>query len=291
MTEASKGHIGFSGGGTKIAGLLGVAEEIYAKYRPSIVSGVSSGAVIAALCVTSKIGTSKIRELILNMTPETFFRCPPQNKRGGLSWYAIKQLIKGKPNIGDQSRLYDLLMENISQKDWKSYVNSPFTPGCVVGMVDLVDGSRQYPNLKFYPREKAMKYVLASASIPVFSAPVTQFKSMLVDGGLRDHCPTARVLKMYPKIKKSISVYTRPETVKLTDFNGGNVINVMSRTIDIMNAEISKNDEYQEKEIAKERGINHKIIYLPSIMESVYDTDPTRLRALYERGRKEGMKI
>lgn len=62
---------------------------------------------------------------------------------------------------------------------------------------------------------------------------------------------------------------------------------VLERYVEITNAEISKNDEYQEKNTIQRKGIvNHGTFYLPRIMQGVYDVDKKRLRELYEASKR-----
>ncbi|NNE78026.1 MAG: patatin-like phospholipase family protein, partial [Pricia sp.] len=61
-------HLGISGGGTKIAGLFGVAESIiYDRgYMPEVISGISAGAILALPLALGK--REEIKTQVLNIT-------------------------------------------------------------------------------------------------------------------------------------------------------------------------------------------------------------------------------
>lgn len=87
-------------------------------------------------------------------------------------------------------------------------------------------------------------------------------------------------------MKKSISIFSRPEDYKVLpeDFDDRNIISVLSRYVDITNVEISKNDESQIDKLCQTKGIKNNKVFLPRVMQSVYDTDKSRLKEIYEKG-------
>jgi hypothetical protein len=85
-------------------------------------------------------------------------------------------------------------------------------------------------------------------------------------------------------------VFSRPKDFKVLpeEFDDKNVISILSRYVDITNVEISKNDEQQLDEICAAQRIRNIKLYLPRVMKTVYDTDPDRLKQIYEAGLAEG---
>ncbi len=61
--------------------------------------------------------------------------------------------------------------------------------------------------------------------------------------------------------------------------------------MDITNVEISKTDEILENKICEIRSINQTKIFLPRVMESVYDVNKARLRKMYEEGRRQAFEV
>ncbi|MTI29871.1 patatin-like phospholipase family protein [Xanthovirga aplysinae] len=284
-------HIGISGGGTKIGGLFGAAEVLIKEqnYQPDIISGISAGAILSLPLALGKFDT--IREIVLNLKLDTFFNRKPVNKKGNISFGGIINFILGKTYLGRQDNLKKVLSQVVSEEEYKTYQKGKY-PICLIGSVDYFTGAREYKNLKD-PKvsySQFLQYVNASGSIPVFTPAEEINNKYLYDGGLRDHIATPWVLENFD-IQETISIYSRPEDLQIPkETKPKNVLEVLERTIDIMNAEISKNDELLEDTICKDRQILQSKFFLPRIMESVYDVDPERLKENYLAGREMVLK-
>lgn len=277
-------HLGISGGGTKIVGLYGITKTLLRdqNYKPEVISGVSAGAVLALPLALGKF--NELDEILFNLEIKDFFKRPPVTKRGRISLYAIKNIITGKHYVGDQSNLIRSLKKMVTEEEynfWKDARPSKANPEIYVVFVDFRSGERIYQKLRQLRYKEALYAIQASASIPVFTEGV----NYNYDGGVRDHIPTARILEMYPSIKETVSVYSRPKNYRMFDeFDPKHVGDTLIRTIDIMNIEISKSDEREEDLICIARKIKQRKYYLPKVLTSVYDVDPVRLKKLYEMG-------
>lgn len=285
-------HLGISGGGTKIGGLFGMAEVLMHEkgYRPDIISGISAGAILTVPLAMGKF--DEVREWVLRFTMDDFFSQRPVNGNGKLTLRAYWNFITGKSSLGKQENLPKTLAKVISRADFEEYLSGDY-PVCVVGTVDFVTGGRRYFNLKETDYDTFLKAVNASASIPIYTEAVRLGDSYLYDGGVRDHIGTARILENYSGITESVSLYSRPEDYRSLprEFAGGSIIRVLARYVDISNTEVSKNDEWQEDRLCRELNIKQTKIFLPRVMESVYDVDPERLRQVYEAGREEALRV
>lgn len=302
-------HLGISGGGTKIAGLFGVAESILYErnYRPDIISGISAGALLSLPLALNK--REEIKELVLNIELDTSFSVPPVKPGGKIRlWNAIIKLITGKHYLGVQQNLESLLRRVVTEEEFTRYQEDDSLPACLVASVDFYTGKRFYINLKTVSYEDFPRFVNASASLPVytpgvaFNKTITDFegvsstndKLLLYDGGVRDHSPSAKILaSSHPKfaVTETCTIFSRPEEISQIldpgDFTPKNILKVLERFVDITTAEISKNDAYQEQEIITQKGIiDHGTFYLPKIMKGTYDVDKARIRLLYERSRE-----
>ncbi|MCG3165556.1 MAG: hypothetical protein POELPBGB_01324 [Bacteroidia bacterium] len=297
-------HLGISGGGTKIVGLFGAAEVLIVEkgYKPDVISGISAGAILSVPLALGKY--DEIKDLVLNARLSDFFSEAPVSDTGGFKAGAIWKIITGKPYLGKQLNLEKTLSKVVRKEEFEAYKKDSSKPTCIVGTVNFYDASRWYFDLKNDPAityDLFLKIVNASASLPVFTNGIQiryNGKDLyLYDGGVRDHCPTAYMLEKHPdygnKIKKSISIYSRPEEPSLPpdSFKDNNVLDILSRYIDIANIEVSKNDEWQEIRLARENSISLWQIYMPSIMKTVYDTDKGRLRKLYEEARRSALAV
>ena len=301
-------HLGISGGGTKIGGLYGAASVLMREknYLPDVISGISAGAILSVPLAMGLF--DELEKLLLHFSLKDFFSLPPIKDNGKIrTANAIVRILNGDPYLGEQNNLEKTLGALITKEKFKAYQSNDKYPACVIGSVDFYTASRLYVNLKEVEYPLFLKLVNASASIPVFTSgiqldeSVTDFegnkthgKMWLFDGGVRDHIGTARVLNsnVFP-ISETVSIFSRPEDYRLkpNTFHGRNLLEVLNRYVEINNIEISKEDEFDAGVIAKQKGIKAwPNIYLPGIMEDVYDVDPVRLREIMEAGKKEGRK-
>lgn len=302
-------HLGISGGGTKIAGLFGVAESIiYDRgYLPEIISGISAGAILALPLALGK--REEIKRQVLNISMDDFFEVAPIKENGKIKVLnAIWKIITGKHYLGDQKNLEKTLAKTVSRAEFEQYKKDSSKAICIVGSVDFHTGKRFYINLKTVSYENFLKFVNASASIPIFTpgiamdSPVYDFegetvdfpKLLLFDGGVRDHSPTNKILESEKdgfQVTETTSIFSRPDDIRDVlnpkNFMPRNLLSILERFTEITNAEVSKNDEFQEKQTIREKGIiDHGTFYLPRIMQGVYDVDKERLRQLYEASKK-----
>ena len=307
-------HLGISGGGTKISGLFGAAETILFEkgYRPDIISGISAGAILSVPLAMSLHDASfreRIKEFVLNLRQDQFFNKAPVNMDGSIKkGNALAKIIAGERSLGEQENLKKTLGSVITEKDFAVFVHTESIPTCIVGTVDFYSGKRFYFNLKKVTYSHFLEFVNASASLPIFTpgysfeGKLTDFegessgytKYLLFDGGVRDHSPTHKILdsNLYRgKIKETATIFSRPERVedilKPTEFDGKkDILRILSRYVEVTNAEVSKNDREREKELIRELGITDRgTIYLPRVLKDVYDIDPAKLEELYTKGK------
>lgn len=285
-------HLGISGGGTKIGGLFGMAEVLLAEksYRPDIISGISAGAILGLPLAMGKF--DEIREWVLEYSLRDFFSQPPVKQNGRLTLRAYWNFLTGKPYLGKQENLPKTIAKVITPEVFGEYVSGNY-PVCIVGAVDFIAGGRKYINLKEVDYETCLQAVNASASIPIYTEAVRLNGWYLFDGGVRDHIGTAWILKRYQGVTESVSLYSRPEDFQVLpeEFSDRNLLKILARYVDITNTEVSKNDEWMEDAICRERNIRQHKVFLPRVMDSVYDTDPGRLQQVYQAGRNEALEV
>ncbi len=302
-------HLGLSGGGTKIGGIFGAAEVLMQEknFRPEIISGISAGSILSVPLALGKF--EQIKKLILNFDLDDFFSQRPVKRNGNLNVKRVlANFVAGKPYFGRQDALEDTLAKVVSAEDFETYKQGVY-PECIVGAVDFRTGARVYFRLKKLTYPQFLKAVNASSSIPIFTNPIEMTRNeidpeaiishhnledelYLFDGGVRDHIGTGFILDQYPSVSESVSIYSRPENYRVLPetFEIKNVLDVLSRYVDISNVEVSKNDEAIERFIYQNRNIPHTFVFLPQVMESVYDTDPDRLQKMYTAGREMAEK-
>lgn len=283
--------LNLSGAATKIAGLAGATDYIFnmAGYRPTDITGISSGALLALPIALRK--WDGLRNLTQTFTLDDIFDSKPVNEENKITLKAKLRAIFGKSSFGTQNNLYKTLKKLITEEDFKRYQEGDF-PNVWIGSVDFITGSRYIVNIK----DKKIGYcdylllVNASASIPLAVEAVHYKDMILYDGGVRNHILSAWALENIPNVKETISVFSRPQnysSILDRDWNDKNMIKVFERYSDISIIEISKRDEKEEQLlIATSRGIKNRQIFIPSIIKEMYDTDPDKLRKLYNAGFK-----
>ena len=264
--------LSMSGGGTKIAGLLGAVEALNEQF--DIVAGVSAGAIMVPI-----VGCNKIREakkVILNLKLSDIFSEKPVNKNGAITVNAILNVAKGKTYLGKMDNLLVTLSDMITELDWHWSAK----PIMLVQSVDMEDGHRWIENIKNVSRPEAFRAIKASASIPVFVDGVNSY----FDGGLRNHNPSRAIIERYgSELTELVSIYTRPENLSEAidqEYEPSNVLDVLKRSIEIMSIEISKRDAEYEKEKAKELGFKLRQIFLPIHSNGFYDI--SEMKTMYE---------
>jgi predicted acylesterase/phospholipase RssA len=278
--------LNLSGAATKIGGLYGVCEKLMLDngWKPDVITGVSSGALLSVPLALGKF--DEVRKLVLEFSLDHIFDKKPVNESGKITSMAIMRVLAGKLGLGSQGNLVKTLAKVVRPVDFLRYQSSSELPVCYIMAIDYVTGHKKVWNLKTVSYMEYLNAVKASCSIPGYVEPVEMDGMVLFDGGVRDHIMSRWLLEKEGTIKEVISVYSRPEEyVPTTGFKVNGISAVIKRTLDLITHELSANDEQAEKDWCSENGIKRKGYYLPRVLGSQYDTDPARLKMLYEIGR------
>ena len=296
----SRKILNLSGASTKVGGLAGACDFLYNVYgyRPTDITGISSGALLSLPIALRK--WSAIRELTQTLTLDDIFDKKPLKENNKTTFNAKLRVITGKSSLGTQNNLKKTLMDMITVDDFDRYQKGDY-PNIWISSVDFVTGSRYIKNIK----DKDVTYsdyiniVNASASIPLAVEGVKIDDMILFDGAVRNHILSVWSLKNIDGIVESISVFARPKDYTNTlpkNWVDKNILSVFDRYSSMSLIEISKRDEIEENllielmnvknDIAGIDPIKHKQIFIPNVMDGMYDTDPNRLRDLYTSGFK-----
>lgn len=285
-------HIGFSGGGLKGIGHLGVAEVLtYSDIKPNVLSGISVGSIMAilyALVSVKLLSWVDITRFWLNVQAKDVFNVHPK------SWKSLLRAITFKSSLGKQANLKPLLKRFITKDIFDAYKSNPNSPDVYVGYVNYNTKQLEIRNIKNYNYLRAINFILASSHVPVATEAIKIFDSYAYDGGLIDHSISAKVLKIHDGITTNINIWSRPskdQVVENPNWKPKNWFNVANRTLEIGMLNISWDDEEHIKDICKLQGIDNHNIYLPSILRNMYDFDKDRLYELYMAGRKKAFEF
>lgn len=280
-------HLGLSIGGTKIVGLYEAAKELLnSGYKPDIISGISAGALLALPLAMGKV--EEVGKLIDNISLDLLMDNNPFNKKGNIKIMSLLRLLF-RGYMTSQNKLVETLKSLISEDEFNEWKRESDI-GVYIQSVDFVTGGRIIVCLNQESYEDSLLYIVSSCSIPLVTKPVSIKRYELFDGGVRNYILTPYIISNFP-IKRSLSIYTRPEDYSTPLWNKKyNIFNILGRYVDIVNIEISKSSEGQEKALSLLQDIDHDIIYLPSVLNSVYDTDTNRLNTLRQKAKEQTKK-
>ena len=114
-------HLGFSGAGFAIPGIAGAGYEVLKNgFKPDIISGVSSGAILTFLICASKNQLKDIKSNSIGFKSKQVFKHPPFSSKGKIKIRSIWNAIT-KNYLSKQDKLDDLLRSIISEQDLKDY--------------------------------------------------------------------------------------------------------------------------------------------------------------------------
>lgn len=274
-----------SGGSTKGYGIAAVYRKaINLGYSFDVITGVSISAILSV-----PLAMNMFEDIDRTFQSKTLhsdmWKHAPVKKNGKFSLCALYVLIKEKIAIGDMSDTRKLISKIITPEIFQKYKDGNY-PLCRILAVDFRDGKNHFINLKELSYDDYLDWCMASAAIPFFNLPICKGKMVLYDGGVRNHIATIGAYDHYD-VSRSLSVFSRPENFKMADLDWEpkHVIDVLARTNEIRDVEISKKDELDIKDYMKDNQLDkndHKLIFIPSVLKSLYDTDVTRLKKLYD---------
>jgi len=274
-----------SGGATKIGGLFAKSERIIKEfgYKPDVISGVSSGALLALPIAMGK--WDELKQLVTNITLEHIFDNSPINKKGKITLKGIWRLLIGEPSLGTQNNLRKTLTKLITEKDFDKYLNGKY-PKVFIGVTNFNSGEFELINIQNLDYGQYLDYVIASASIPFAVEGVEIDGDVYFDGGVLHHtCTTEMIRKYKSKITHCITVFSRPRNIDLSYdlFDQIDITQVAKQYENIITAYASLTDQIVEKELCTQYKIKNIQVFCPSVLKSLYDVDPVRLKELYTR--------
>jgi len=264
--------ISISGGATKFISLISALKTVcQTGYTPDVLVGVSAGALACLLYAVGKM--DKGIEVGLNMTLDTFFGKKPVTKDGHIPVSAVLRgfrnfLYSDSPEsaaLGDLGNLRKSLDALVTDEVWSRYVHNDSAPGLFVLAINACTLQKEIVNIKWLGRETAIKWVLASCSMPIFVPPVRIGMAWYYDGGLRDHNAAHLILDRLENIESLVSIYSRGKIESvLCNYNfGQHIFKVLTDVvIECATREISKNDQELEKIKCETRGIEYYPIFV-----------------------------
>jgi len=281
-----------SGGGSKGAFAVGVLKYLVQEkgHQYDIISGTSTGALIAPLAATGEI--ERLEEIYTTQTTRDLL-----TKREPLSLTNITKLNK-YDSFFDVSKLKELTKKELYPR-YDTIINSGktlfFTAVCLqTGRVTYfstneANSADGFDLIVLKSREEMLNAVMASASQPVLMPaveinpggyPIRQY----VDGGLREYAPISGVIANNPD-EIDVIMHSPPYyPIKAERFT--NIFSILFQTIDIFSEDVGNNDLANAILEAEKKNIKINI-YRPKselpIKDSL-DFTPEQMRASLDMG-------
>lgn len=227
-----------SGGGAKGAWAGGAAQALYDKgQRWDKYIGCSTGSLLAILLPSYNFG--KVRKLYTSVNANSIFSVNPFTKKGKINIInALYRFIKGETSIGESGNLKKILLTEFTDDDFNNIrLNNQ---EAIVAVTNLTRGKIEYFSTADLYRTDFIETVIASSSVPIAMEVVTFRGQQYLDGGVMQHIPiTAAINSGADEID---IIVLRPETYPADNFKAENMIDVATRTIGLLQREVSLND-------------------------------------------------
>lgn len=255
-----------SGGGAKGAFSVGVLRYLKNEQdidRFDLISGTSTGALIASLATTGRI--EDLVNVYLNTTNSDILR--PQN--------IVSSIVQGKPYVYDTDPLLRQIEDHIDAAAFTEIMNS--ASSLCLNAVSLQTGritvfstkniipGNLYDTKRIITREELIKALLGSSNQAVFMNPVRIGNDDYVDGGNREVIPTRVVFNNLAQDADHEIYILSNNPNELVAFPGKeyeSILDVLIRAIAMFVQEVRQNDL---EVMAKFKSIatgNVKIFYL-----------------------------
>jgi predicted acylesterase/phospholipase RssA len=275
--------LSFSGGATKLAGLAAHGSKILEFYKPDVIAGISAGSLILLPMLLNK--HRKLKEVSTNLKFTDIFDKVPVNEQGNIT---LKGYFRGLTtgSFGSMNNLRTTFKSLVSEQEFNLLTRSRLTPLILVGVTNATKHQFELIEINKLKYEQAIDVLIASSTIPIYCPPIKIGEHYFYDGGLKEHNPATAIIRKYKdNIKECISVYSRQADIVEPDwgFNGKYLGRNLSKTIDLMQKDISFENQNTEKELCALYGVKLTQKFSPEIMKGVYDIDNNRLKELYNK--------
>ncbi len=243
-----KRAIVLSGGGAKGSFQIGVLEQLLFTHRLEfqIFCGVSVGALNAAYLAQAPPGASEAESLQhLQETFRDLRKLWLEEITGNRSIFTTRggdvAAALGADSIYDPSPLRDLIQAHLSPQKLAASKRI-----LRIGVVTLEDGHYDTKMAASLDVQQVRQFVLASATMPYYFAPVEARGRHLVDGGVRNITPLAEAFKEKPD--EIYVIYASPFHLEEETFKDNrlglkiNAFTYLKRTVEILINEVYEED-------------------------------------------------
>jgi predicted patatin/cPLA2 family phospholipase len=280
--------LAISGGSTKIGFLAGAAIELMKIHDYDIITGISAGSIISLLLCIKEYEI--LQNAVFNCTQDDFFDVKPLNEDGDIRIRSLFRLLQGKHSLGDFS-LFELLKKYYTPEMHERLQNSG--KSVRIGAVNMNLIQIEYCDITKVEYELALKWVVASSSIPLATEAVKIGDHYYFDGGVLEHVGGMEAL-MSGAMHLDV-IYSRSEDMEVTPkdvaWKPKNIFAVVMRTLDVMATRISYENESEIDLYCKYKNIPLTSFYAPyTLTENLYKMDMDLSKAWFDLGKKQVIK-
>jgi len=228
-----------SGGGSKGAwaggGLQYLVEEQTKDWNNYY--GTSTGSLLITLTSLKKM--YKLKEAYVDITQKKIFSINPFTKRGNINILnAIKRLFQRKTSLGESGGLKKIILKMFTKDEFLETISlGKKLYACVV---NYTIGKVQFKSNQNVSYNEYVNYTWASTSVPIFTDIVQVNGSDYLDGGVMEHVPLQRAIN---DGADEVDIFIlRPEKYEDEKWTPKNMFEVLTRTIELLEREISHSD-------------------------------------------------
>jgi NTE family protein len=242
--------LALSGGGAKGAFTVGALKVIRQKIpgaNPAypVLSGTSTGSLIATLLATNDWTT--LVDIYSTVTTRNIVNPHYALVARALGSQAVlfAAAVGGGTAIYDTDALKGTIHNNVDFNKIKSAYPATLL---LYSTIDLQTGGIATFNNRDHSAATLEKALLASASMPVLMDPVTISEGgatqQYVDGGVREFLPLGAIFGSGVELDLIIAISTAPLAPKPNKNDYTKIIDVLGRTIDLLDTEVGSNDYF-----------------------------------------------
>lgn len=260
-----------SGGGAKGAWAGGLVQYLIEEknYDWDMYFGSSTGSLVIPL--TSLKEMERLKEAYINVDNDAIFSLDPFTKKGKINiWNAAWRIIRGKTSLGESNNLHERIKTMFTEEDFdKVKENGKDLFACAV---DYTEGVAKFAHNKEVSYNGYVDATWASTSVPLAMDLVEINGSGYLDGGVIQHVPIQKAIDM--GADEIDVIVLRPKKNELPIWEGKNMLDVVMRTLEIMDSHLSNYNVLASTLIAHDKDVKLRIRYTP------YDLTPNIQDAL-----------
>lgn len=250
-----------SGGGALGSFAGGLSKKLYdLGLEWNMFYGTSTGALLNTLIPNNE--WKSLQRIYTSVSNSDIYSRPPFTSKGRIKYLSVLwNTLRGKTSIGKADNLLRLIKRTFPQESYdNTLLNEKIVCACVT---NFTTGKVEYGYNTTHSYDDFVKYVFASASVPIAMDLVKIGEYEYMDGGVIEHIPIQQAIN--DGAEEIDAILLRPDYSEIFDsWESKNVVNVALRSIQLMMREISESDLVIGKLKSKGKTVKINFFYMPS---------------------------